>query len=182
MTVRKSVEAQAAQMTVYDDWRDLADRLGEDRFTSGDSALFWSMYQACKADPERNKGLWKVVRRIGHKFKQQIALSFIQNDVLPLIKGDPLLEWKFEHARDAIYDLLSIDKKTDERSRINTKRAQAPRRKKLSREAIESVLANPRRSRNVSTAARFLGCDRKTLLNRAAELKIKLPWGAKNHR
>ena len=176
MSVRQPRITEPAVISVYEDWRDLAERIGEDYFRTNDPSMLFAIFQGCQKDPKYKKGMWKIYQKAESKFKQKVVLNFMRHDLPLLINGNDLLEWKYSYALDAMVAWSEIAKKKDLVDRVNAKIAQSPRRKKLTRESIEIVFDNPRKARNSSIAARYLKCSRRTLERRAEELGIPLPW------
>lgn len=182
MSAEQPKSKSSPHMKVFNHWRDLAEQIGDDYFRTGDPSMLFTIFQGCQNDPKYKKGMWKVYQHAEKKFKEKVALAFMREDLPSLIKGNDLLEWKYAYAIGAIDTWIEGEKKKDLVGRVNAKIAQSPRRKKLTKAEIEQVFANPRQSRNASTAAKKLNCDRKTLIERAGELGIKLPWKQKSRR
>ena len=176
MSVRQPRITEPAVISVYEDWRDLAERIGEDYFRTGDPSMLFAIFQGCQKDPKYKKGMWKIYQRAERKFDKQVALSFIRLDLPTFIKGNEFFEWKHALVLKLINALFEDEKKVDRRARSSARVARASRLKSLTKEEILSVFSNPRRSRNATTAARYLECDRKTLKARASALGIPLPW------
>lgn len=182
MSKKRPPITQPTILTEYEDWRDIAEEIGDAYFRTGDPSMLFAIFQGCQNDPKYKEGMWKIYQKAEKKFKQKVALNFMRHDLPSLIKGSDFLEWKYSYALDAMNAWIESGKKKDLVDRIKAKVARSPRRKKLTREEIERVIENSPKSLNASMAAKKLKCDRKTLIHRAGELGIKLPWKEKSRR
>ena len=52
MSMRQPRITEPAVISVYEDWRDLAERIGEDYFRTGDPSMLFAIFQGCQKDPK----------------------------------------------------------------------------------------------------------------------------------